>query len=52
MVDVSCFPTPCVHCDNAPCLEKAANHAVHKREDGMVIIDPEKAKRQCAITLS
>ena len=33
----------CNHCDNAPCI-KAAPEAIYKREDGMVIIDPEKAK--------
>ena len=32
----------CQHCDDAPCM-KAAPDAVYKREDGLVIIDPEKA---------
>lgn len=35
----------CNHCDNAPCM-KAAPEAIYKREDGLVIIDPEKAKGQ------
>ncbi len=33
----------CQHCDDAPCM-KAAPEAVYKREDGLVIVDPEKAK--------
>lgn len=33
----------CQHCDDAPCM-KAAPDAVYKREDGLVIIDPAKAK--------
>lgn len=32
----------CQHCDEAPCM-KAAPDAVYKRNDGLVIIDPEKA---------
>ncbi|MEM1402259.1 MAG: 4Fe-4S dicluster domain-containing protein [Pseudomonadota bacterium] len=33
----------CNHCDNGPCL-KVGGEAVHKRDDGIVIIDPKKAK--------
>jgi Fe-S-cluster-containing dehydrogenase component len=43
MVDVAYVPTMCNHCDNAPCVEKGAG-AVKKRADGIVIIDPVKAK--------
>lgn len=43
MVDVSYVPKTCNHCDNAPCID-AGNGAVTKREDGIVIIDPVKAK--------
>jgi Fe-S-cluster-containing dehydrogenase component len=46
MIDVAYRPTPCMHCDSAPCIEKALNHAVYKRNDGIVIIDPEKASGQ------
>ena len=42
-VDIAYVPTMCNHCDNAPCLEKS-NGAVKKRADGIVIIDPDKAK--------
>ncbi|MEG0376758.1 MAG: 4Fe-4S dicluster domain-containing protein [Raoultibacter sp.] len=33
----------CQHCDAAPCMA-AAPEAVYKREDGLVIVDPSKAK--------
>ncbi|MCC8090167.1 MAG: carboxypeptidase regulatory-like domain-containing protein [Oscillospiraceae bacterium] len=36
----------CQHCDNAPCIAAAKDGAVYKRPDGIVIIDPEKAKGQ------
>jgi len=44
MVDVAYLPTPCMHCDNAPCIKAAQSGAVYKRNDGIVVIDPEKAK--------
>ncbi len=43
MVDVAYVPTMCNHCDNAPCVAKG-NGAVKKRDDGIVVIDPVKAK--------
>jgi Fe-S-cluster-containing dehydrogenase component len=43
MIDIAYVPTMCNHCDNAPCLSKGGD-AVSKREDGIVIIDPAKAK--------
>ena len=43
MIDIAYVPTMCNHCDNAPCLAKGAG-AVTKRDDGIVIIDPVKAK--------
>jgi len=49
LVDVAYRPTPCMHCDHAPCIGAAKDGAVYKREDGIVIIDPEKAKGQKAL---
>jgi Fe-S-cluster-containing dehydrogenase component len=43
MVDVAYVPVMCNHCDNAPCVAKGGG-AVKKREDGIVLIDPVKAK--------
>ncbi len=46
VVEVSYLPTMCNHCDKPPCLEAAHDGAVVKREDGIVIIVPEKARGQ------
>ncbi|CAN0248055.1 unnamed protein product, partial [Phaeothamnion confervicola] len=46
MVDVAFVPTTCNHCDDAACVKAAKDGAVTKREDGIVIIDPQKAKGQ------
>jgi Fe-S-cluster-containing dehydrogenase component len=43
MIDIAYAPTMCNHCDDAPCIAKAGG-AIRKREDGIVLIDPEKAK--------
>jgi len=39
-------PTPCQHCAEMPCAGPALDGAVYRREDGVVIIDPVKAKGQ------
>jgi len=44
LIDVAYRPTPCMHCDSAPCIRAAKEGAIYKRPDGIVIIDPEKAK--------
>jgi Fe-S-cluster-containing dehydrogenase component len=46
VVEVSYLPVTCNHCDNAPCVKAARDGAVRKRADGIVIIDPQKAKGQ------
>lgn len=46
MVDVAYLPIPCMHCDNALCIKNGRDRAVYMRDDGIVIIDPEKAKGQ------
>ncbi len=43
MIDIAYVPVMCNHCDNAPCVAKGEG-AVIKRDDGIVIIDPDKAK--------
>lgn len=43
MIDFTYLPTMCNHCDEAPCV-RAGQGAVRKREDGIVLIDPDKAK--------
>ena len=52
MVDANFMPVMCNHCDNAPCIRAARNGAVYKRPDGIVIIDPVKAKGQKQIVES
>src|SRR4051794_11948685 len=46
MIDIAYVPTMCNHCDDAPCMKAAKNGAITKREDGIVLIDPVKAKGQ------
>ena len=45
-VKVTYMPTMCNHCENAPCMNIATDGAVYRRDDGLVIIDPVKAKGQ------
>lgn len=46
LLEARFMPVMCNHCDAAPCIDAARNGAVRKRPDGIVIIDPEKAKGQ------
>ena len=41
-IKVVYYPTLCMHCDNAPCIEVCPDEAINKRADGLVIIDPSK----------
>jgi Fe-S-cluster-containing dehydrogenase component len=43
-VRVDYVATPCLHCANAPCVDKSVDGAVYRRPDGIVLIDPEKSK--------
>ncbi len=43
MVDVAYLTEPCNHCERALCVE-GGQGAIYRREDGIVIIDPVKAK--------
>lgn len=44
MVDAAYLPTMCNHCDEAPCIAAAQDGAIYQRKDGIVIIDPQKAR--------
>ena len=45
-IKTATVPTPCSHCEDPACMKAAKNGAVYKRPDGIVIVDPEKAKGQ------
>ncbi len=45
-IDVAYLPSPCMHCDDPPCVRSAGNGAVTKRADGIVLIHPDKAAGQ------
>jgi Fe-S-cluster-containing dehydrogenase component len=47
-VRVSYTPVLCAHCEDAPCIA-AGDGAVYRRDDGLIIIDPEKAKGNKAL---
>jgi len=34
----------CQHCDEAPCIDACKEKAIYKRDDGIVIIDPDKCR--------
>lgn len=45
-IKIHYIPVLCNHCADPACMKAAENGAVYKREDGLVIIDPEKAAGQ------
>ena len=49
MIDIAFVPVMCNQCDNAPCVAKGGG-AVVKRDDGIVIIDPDKARGRKDLT--
>lgn len=36
------LPVLCMHCQDAPCIEGCPTGASYRREDGIVVIDPDK----------
>lgn len=46
VVRVAYTPAFCGMCDDAPCLAAAKDGAVYRRDDGVIVIDPEKARGQ------
>lgn len=48
-VKVNYVPLTCSHCDSANCVKLDQTGAVYRRPDGIVMIDPEKAKGNKAI---
>jgi len=44
IVQVAYLPMPCQHCADAPCVDASTDGSVYRRADGVVIIDPVKAK--------
>ena len=46
MVDVAYVPKTCNHCEEAPCLRVADDGAIHRRSDGIVVIDPVKSRNR------
>ncbi len=43
-VKVAYEHTLCQHCDDAPCIGACPEKAIHKRDDGIVVIDPTVCK--------
>ncbi len=35
------LPIQCMHCENPPCVESCPSHALFKRKDGIVMLDPQ-----------
>ena len=52
LMDIKYLPQPCMHCARPLCAGKAKDGAVSRRADGVVIIDPAKAKGQSDLVAS
>src|SRR5512141_866463 len=45
-VKVNYTPLACMHCEKPRCMTVAQNGAIYRRPDGIIMIDPAKAKGQ------
>ena len=43
-VKVDYIAVPCLQCAYAPCVDRCTDGSVYRRPDGIIVIDPEKAK--------
>lgn len=43
-IGVAYMARPCFHCPDPPCKKGLFNGEIYKREDGIVLVDPEKSK--------
>lgn len=41
-VKMNYIPKLCNHCDNAPCMDQCSVGAIEKRDDGIILISPDK----------
>ena len=48
-VKVNYVPLTCCHCDESACMRLDQSGAIYRRPDGIVMIDPEKAKGNKAL---
>jgi Fe-S-cluster-containing dehydrogenase component len=44
MIDVSHYIETCNQCANAPCITEKTRDVISQRDDGIVVIDPQRAK--------
>jgi Fe-S-cluster-containing dehydrogenase component len=44
VIDVAYLCVPCMHCEDGPCMHEGQSGAVHRRKDGIVMIDPVRAR--------
>jgi len=51
-VKLAYIATPCMHCENPPCMAAATGGAIYKRPDGIVMIDPAKSVGQRQLVAS
>lgn len=51
-VKVDYIPETCQQCENAPCIKPEFGGAVYRRADGIVIVDPVKAKGKKEVVAS